>query len=317
LCGFSCLHFKAAMHAPLQPDERELHKTWRHRDGAPYIFDSRHVTELFCQINANGESAAIDELLRHSEPLIKSLIKYRRADRHVPLDELLNAVRLKLWKSVRLFDPGRGTPYSFVAKVTESVMASAVADAWRRGELYCELSAELSDHVSMPDIDRKGINDIGERIRREIKTTATLPGELQAQRWYFQSLVASEFTVKRFQAADAAMQVYGLTHARARWLYDTVILEGRRVLINDRRLPMVPPHALRHTRIEALVRYARYLPERDFSRLVSLMRDLPPSLIISAKPGNGSAIRCGNPEAITENLTLVLNGDPAARRLFT
>jgi hypothetical protein len=48
-----------------------------------------------------------------------------------------------------------------------------------------------------------------------------------------------------------------------------------------------------------------------------LLRDIAPSIVYSVKLENAPLIRKGDPEATRENLRLVLDGDPRAKRLFS
>jgi hypothetical protein len=254
------------MHAPLRsqsPPDQSLHKTWRHPEGGQHYFDSARVGELIALYNATGEARAIDELLARCQPLVRSLIKCRQADRHVPADELANLVYIKLWKSARLYDPARGSPFSFVARVTHSVLCSAIGSVWQHADRFTELNAEAAESVFVHD----GIEvatEMIERVRRETKTTAQEASEISAQRWFFESQAKAGFHLRRHKAADAATQVFALNPIRARTLYDQTILEARRVLLPAHRVPRVQPRRLYRTRIEAVIRFSAYLSEHDF-----------------------------------------------------
>jgi hypothetical protein len=287
------------MHALLQNPlpEPELHKSWRHHEGAEYVFNSAYAAALMQRFNINGDADAIESLLKHSEPLIKSLIRYRMATKHVPADEMLAATQLKIWRSCRLFNPQRGSAFSFVAMIANSVIASAISESWQRGERCIELDESL-ESFHAPKNGTQDAEDLIERVRRSVKTTVTEHHEVLYQRWFFQSLAASEFVLRRHQICDAGMQVYALSHENARQLVDMVLLESRRVLLADRRVRIVPPSALRSTRSAALRKYAAYLSEQDFSKLILLLKDLPPHLVLSAKPENRVGFRIGDADAI-------------------
>jgi hypothetical protein len=195
-------------------------------------------------------------------------------------------------------------------------MATAVGETWRRNSLHVELDPQKAESLSAPGNGLRATDDIVERIRSEIKTVATAASELSAQRWYFESLAECGFAIKRFQAANRAMQVFALGHGRARLLYDLTILEARRVVIDDRRIPVISPQSLRSTRLAGFTKFAKYLSTPEFSKLAVLLKDLPPSLVVSAKPENIRGFRTGDAELIRENLKLLLDGDPKARPLF-
>jgi hypothetical protein len=281
------------------------------------MFDSGYAAELFQKIQATGDPAAIDQLLNYSEPLIETLIHYRRADRHVPIDELMNAVRLKLWKSVRLFDPTRGTPYSFVVKITTSVMASAVSETWRRNDAFTRTDESI-DCAMLCDavITRETIADLVDRVRM-VRTPCVDCYELFAQRWLVQSLVDADFALRRFQASDAMSAVYGLSFDRSPWIYDVTIISIRRLLLTDRgRLVPINPRSLLSTRSRALVNFAKFLSAEQFTKLAVIMRDVPPHLVWTIEPARVCAIRRGESEAVRANLDLILHGSPDDRQLF-
>jgi DNA-directed RNA polymerase specialized sigma24 family protein len=303
------------MHAPAA--NLPAVSTWRHPNGdGTHYFDSTQAAQWIQSFNATGNTEALERLLEHVTPLARSILEYRCTTKYEMLDELLSMVHVKLWRSLRLYDAARGSAYSFCAMIISRTAASAVNKAWTRSERFCALEEPDTFRAPATNATAEAITDLVERIRCGIKTTATELNELDAQRWYFQSLVSAEFAIRRHEAANAAMQVYGLRHARSRWLYDTVILEARRVLIGDRRVRTVSPHSLRNTRLAGIVRYAGFLSPTDFSRLAALLKDLPPALVAFARVENFSKVRAGDVEATQENLRLILDGDPAARPLF-
>jgi hypothetical protein len=165
--------------------------------------------------------------------------------------------------------------------------------------------------------DRYAVEHL-EHLVRTVKTTCTLEEELRAQRWYVISFLHYEFCLRRHEYADAAMDVFGLSHHRARQLYDLTLLEVRRRVLAgiERRLKPIRPIDIIHSKIAALEKFAPFLSGEDFTRLCTLMRDLAPSLVSLVKPENGARIQRGDSEACRENLGLIINGDPSSRPLF-
>ena len=78
----------------------------------------------------------------------------------------------------------------------------------------------------------------------------------------------------------------------------------------------VDAQALKGTKGTPLVRYTNFLTKPEFSKLVNLMRDLAPSLVVLMKPANEARIRSGCWEAVRENLLLVLEATRQRRRCF-
>jgi hypothetical protein len=159
----------SSMHVSLrlpQPDDSELHPSWRHREGVSYTFNSAYAAKLIEEFNRTNDPAVADELLQHSETLIRQLFRYRQTVRHVEIDELLTLTRIKLWKSVR-HDPDKGTAFSFVARVASSVGVTAVQAAWRRYKEAIELdeTVELLP-VNTPDRPPGARSSVQSRIHR-------------------------------------------------------------------------------------------------------------------------------------------------------
>jgi Sigma-70 region 2 len=303
------------MHAPLrQPDELQIHQTWRGGANGQHYFDSNYARQLIETYNLTGDQTALNDLLEHTEPLARSILEYRSTTRYEALDELMSRIRIKVWRSARLYDPGKGTAFSFIATIIKSISYSAVSDAWARSERFCELDQE---HNSYPYTTNstEAIAEIEYRVR-SIKTPCIDPYELQAQRWFIESFIDCGFRIRRHEASDAVMQVFGLDHARSRQLFDLTMVAVRRELLPNRRLTLVTPFDLRGTKIQALIRYAKYLSSEEFTRLATLLRDVAPSVVFTVNPENTFAMRHGDWQAIRENLLLVLNGSPTDRRLF-
>src|SRR5260221_155254 len=114
-----------------------------------------------------------------------------------------------------------------------------------------------------------------------IKTVCTFDAELEAQRWLVTSFLDCAFTLRRYEAANCCMKVFGLDHRRARDLYDLTMLEIRRATYDQVGHPKeIRPGDLVHTKARSLIPYARYFSEDDFTRLCILLRDLAPTLIL-------------------------------------
>lgn len=291
--------------------------SWRHPNGVSPIFDSAFAESLIRQYNESlgSDITALDSLLRHVEPLARSILEYRASSKFEELDELLSRVRLKLWKTLRLYDPARGTAFTFCATVITSAAMSSVAEAWARSDRHCEITEAAAYTVPADAASSEALSDINYRVR-QAKSACTNPYERRAQRWFIESFIDTGFVLKRHQASDAVMRVFGISHPRSRQLHDLTMLEVRRQLVGEKRLPLITPDLLRRTKSHALMRYGPFLSRNDFSKLAVLMRDLAPSLVLAIRPENICRIRRGDPEATKVNLGLVLNGEPNARPLF-
>jgi hypothetical protein len=296
-------------------DLANVYRTWRHTEGTSYYFDPCYARELIEKFNATGDEQALDELLKHTEPLAKSILEYRNTTKHESIDELLSRIRIKLWRSLRLYDAQRGTAFSFCAKIISSTASSIVGEVWAREDRFLALSeADLCSQAADP-AHAEAIAEIEYRVR-QVKTGCTDPAELRAQKWYVESLISCAFKIRRHEASNCAMDVFGLDHVRSRQLFDLTMVAVRRELIPNRRLHPVSPFDLRGTKIQAVMRYAKYLSSAEFSRLATLLRDIAPSVVFTVRPANTAAMRRGEREAIRINLRLVLHGSPDDRPLF-
>jgi hypothetical protein len=292
--------------------------TWRHRtDGlGAHYFDSTKARQWIESYNQTGDAEALNRLLEHVTPLAQSILQYRSTLKYAEEGDLLSRIYCKLWRSLRLYDASKGSPFSFCAMVIQSVSRSAVGEVWTRNERFCEIDeASAVSPYADPLSSTQELAEIEYRIRR-LRTSCTRRAELSAQRWYVESFIDSGFRLRRHEAADAMMQVYGLDHARSRQLFDLTMVAIRRELISERRLAPVAPVTLRGTKSQALIRYAKILSAQEFTRLAVLLKDVAPSVVYTVKPQNFCAIRNGSAGATMENLGLVLWGSPTDRRLL-
>lgn len=296
-------------------DLANVYRTWRHTEGTSYYFDPCYARELIEKFNATGDEQALDELLKHTEPLAKSILEYRNTTKHESIDELLSRIRIKLWRSLRLYDAERGTAFSFCAKIISSTASSIVGEAWARSDRFLALSETDFCNQAADPAHAEAIGEI-EYLVRQVKTGCTEPAELRAQRWFVDSFIDCGFRIRRHQASNCAMEVFGIDHVRSRQLFDLTMVAVRRELLSVRRLHPVSPFDLRGTKIQAVMRYAKYLSSIEFSRLATLLRDIAPSVVFTVRPANTAAMRRGEREAIRINLRLVLNGSPDDRPLF-
>jgi hypothetical protein len=125
--------------------------------------------------------------------------------------------------------------------------------------------------------DRTAIDDIAHRIKAGVKTILNDQVELSAQRWYIESFTDEGFESRRHECADAAAMIYGLSHARAREIYDLMMLETRRILYPElKRREPIPPGRLIGTRCTWIVRYSCLMSALEFRKFATLLHNLAP-----------------------------------------
>jgi hypothetical protein len=183
---------------------------------------------------------------------------------------------------------------------------------------YSSIDKSLLQTLSDPGSDlghQLALDDLCHRIR-SIKSACQVELEREAQRWLTESFIDAEFCLRRHEACNAAMLVYSLSHHLSRKLYDETILAIRREVWDESKHAPMDCNSLKGTRGLPLLRYTNFLTPAEFSKLVALLKDLAPSLIVLVKPTNEARIRAGEWEAVRENLLIILNGDSAATPLF-
>jgi hypothetical protein len=171
------------MHALLRESE-QLHPSWRHPAGISRYFDSDYARELIEKFNTTGELESLNRLLLHCEPLLRSQFEYRATTKYVPLAESMSTARVKIWRSLRLFDPARGSSFSFISRIASSVAMSAVAASWQHADRCVELDSGLGDRLPAPPVEESHhtTTDLAYRIKAQTRTTCTEEPELRAQR---------------------------------------------------------------------------------------------------------------------------------------
>ena len=183
---------------------------------------------------------------------------------------------------------------------------------------HTELSESvIGQLVAKPD-DRSGTDDITHKIKMGVKTILSDRLELEAQRWYVESFTDDGFEHRRHECANAAIAVYGLSHASARELYDLTMLEVRRVLYDDVKPPKqaIAPGRLLGTRSAWMARYSNLMSSDEFTKFVVLMRNLALYVLLIVDPQNSSHRRDRCPQIGRKTLELILYGCPGAAPLF-
>jgi hypothetical protein len=259
------------------------------------------------------------EIVTLTEKRALTLIRFNGTTRYCSESELLSDINFKLLRSIGKFDLQRGSAFSFLSCLIQNSLHSSVTKARSAVQRHVELN-EVAAEKLVTNSDRRNrdaIDDLTARIRRSVCSTISNPRELDVQRWYVDSFLHAEFDLRRHECADAAMQVYGVSHSRSRELYDLTMLECRRVMYRD--LPPRQPIAagrLVGTRAQWMLQYAHLLTTDEFTKFVTLMRDLSPFVLLLVDPANRSRRQDRSPAVTRRNLEFALNGHPDAVALF-
>ncbi len=282
-------------------DEAPLYPTKHNPCGAPYRFDERAVCELVLSWQADQRTELMDKILLLAHPVITGVVLTRGAHT-VDMEETLHHLRIKIWRKLPNYDCSKGRLYTYLTMVAHQALDELQARQWRYQERYAMTDVgvlESMKHSSAPEVRRTEVlDDLKWRIF-QLKTICVDPYELESQRWLVRGLVDSGFELRRHEAADATVMVYGLHPRRARAIHDYTMLEVRRQLLEVVKVPAITRRDLIGTRGHALAKYSDQLSAQDFSKLAYLMKDLAP--VIIPRP---------------ERIDLILNGHPNARPLF-
>jgi hypothetical protein len=285
-------------------------------DGSQHL-DNARLEGLIADFQ-NGNPSALSEIVTLTERRTVALIRFHGSAKYRSEPELISDVHYKLIRSVGRFDPSRGSGFTFLSHLVFNVLRSNVTAARKSAGRLVELDEGITEKLTADSGKeaREALEDVGDRLRREVKTTLSDVAELAAARWMIDSFLGGAFESRRHTCANAAMQVYRLTHTRSRELYDLCMLACRVVLYDSRPHRPVYPGQLCHTRARWMARFAPLLTAEEFTRLVWLARDLSPFVVYLISPESRSRRQDRNGSVTRENLLWVIHGHPAARPLF-
>jgi hypothetical protein len=208
------------------------------------------------------------------------LIRFYKTTRYRARDELLSDINFKLMRAVEKFAPSKGSAFTFVSQVVMNALCTAVTSKRKDLAPHRRLTrVDLNNLTTNGEVESQHIvDDLAHRVRIGVRTTLEDATERDVQRWFVESFCDDGFEHRRCECGDAAMNVFSLSHARSRELYDLTMLEVRRVLYGDiPQRPQIVPARLHGTRLAWLARYAPLLDADEFtlareSKLVLLCR---------------------------------------------
>jgi len=283
-------------------EPRQLHPSVHHPNGgAQHRFDEGVVCELVLKWQDSSEPELIEEIMRRCEPVLTGTI-LTRGGYSADFDEVLNSLRIRLWRRLSKFDPSRGRIFTFVSLVA----GRSLIEIWSRRNLqarrYPETDISVLESIRHSSWSRispvEALEDVRHRIM-QVRTTCVDEHELSSQRWLVRGLLDAEFKLRRHQASDSMSLVYNLHPRRSRTIHDQTMLEVRRQLLDVVKVPAITRRDLIGTRGHALAKYSDQLSAQDFSKLAYLMKNLAPAII--PRP---------------ERVDLILGGFPNAQLLF-
>jgi hypothetical protein len=266
-----------------------------------------------------GDAGSLGEVVRLTQPRAQTLIRFHKTHLYRPEDELLSDIAVKLMRSVGRFDPKRASGFSYVSRIIDSSLKTAVSTQRRHWSRNVELDIELANTLPARTDNWERADDLVHKIRSRVQTTLTDSIELDAQRWFVMSFYQDGFASRRHACADCCMSVFQLSHTRSRELHDLSMLEVRRALFDDLKpRERIVPNRLLGSRSAWMARYAPLLAESEFTRFCVLMAGLAPYvLLLILDPSKANSHRADrNPQIGRRSLERVLYGDADAKLLF-
>ncbi len=287
--------------SPVNEEPRQLHASVHHPNGAPHRFDEQTTCALVLRWQASREPELLDRILSAAEPVLCGTLLSRNGYSD-DFDELLNTLRIRLWRRLPKYDHSKGRIFTFVSLICSQGVTEIRTKRNLQGQRYPVADISALDYLKHSSWSRispaEALEDVKHKIM-QVRTTCTDEHELSSQRWLVKGLLDAGFQLRRHHASDSMCIVYGLHPKRARVLHDQTLLEVRRQLLDVVQIPKITTENLIGLRQFALAKYAPQLSSKDFSRLIFLMKNLAPTII--PRP---------------ERIDLILDGFPNARPLF-
>ena len=158
-----------------------------------------------------GDAGSLGEVVRLTQPRAQTLIRFYKTHLYRPEDELLSDIAVKLMRSVGRFDPKRASGFSYVSRIIDSSLKTAVSNQRRHWSRNVELDIELTNSLPARSDDWSVCDDLVFKVKSRVRTTLTDETELSACRWLINSFCQDGFASRRHACADACMGAYQLS----------------------------------------------------------------------------------------------------------
>jgi hypothetical protein len=78
-----------------------------------------------------GDAASLGEIIKLTEPRSLALIRYFKTNQYQSESELLSDINFKLMRSIGRFNAAKGTGFSYVSRIIETSLKTAVSNQRR------------------------------------------------------------------------------------------------------------------------------------------------------------------------------------------
>jgi hypothetical protein len=248
--------------------------------GSKHIFDEVVIKALVLDWQEDKSEATFEKILQLIDGMVHAIVYTRGIHRYEDMDEIMQKLRIKIWRVLDMFDVERGSIHNFLTIVVHNTLGHINTELINRAARFCStesLNGERSilDRTPAPETDTSPTDDLTYRLM-QVRTTRHDPQELEAQRWLVKSFIDAGFLIRRYEAANAMTKVYGIPGDRSRQLYDETLVEIRRQVIEFIKIPKAGK--MRGTRQKPLAPLRDSMSEERFDKLVFLLRGIAPSV---------------------------------------
>jgi HK97 family phage major capsid protein len=248
------------------------------------LFPEVQAQTLLREWQKTGNIDLIDDICRLCQPTVQKLISVRQTFLFLPREELesycLEQIARRLMS--KKYNAERGRLYTYIQRIAECVLITRVRRETKWTRRMTVLDEPLENSLHTDGEDSRHVVDHLLHVIAQIRTPFTKENEKAASRWLTRNLVESNFTFWRWDAANAMGVVFALSPSQSRQIYDSTVLEIRRVCLSEHRTKPVTGFGLRGTRDRSLLKYKARLSPADFSKLCILMHGLAPRQLIDS-----------------------------------
>jgi hypothetical protein len=249
------------------------------------IFDEEVIKALVLDWQEDHSETTFEKILELIDGMVHAIVYTRGIHRYEDMDEIMQKLRIKIWRVLDKFDIERGmveggSIHNFLTIVVHNTLGHINTELINRANRFCStesLNGEMSilDRTPAPETDMSPTDDVTYRLM-QVRTTPHDEKEREAQRWLVKSFIDAGFLIRRYEAANAMTKVYGIPGDRSRQLYDETLVEIRRQVIGCIKIPKAGK--MRGTRQKPLAPLRKSMSEERFDKLVFLMRGIAPSV---------------------------------------
>ena len=125
---------KKLISRPMHVQAGSFQASLHHPEGTEFFFNNVKIEGLIERWKAEGDIKVFEEILGESIPMIRRLMLCQQTTKFVPFEDLLSRIQVKLFKHLNGFNSAKGTAFSYLSKITKSVLCGAVREVMDKPE---------------------------------------------------------------------------------------------------------------------------------------------------------------------------------------